>query len=80
MKRVVHQTFVALIATVLVLELTLQLVGAFGSPLFIRSSGIPGSPDATTILCVGDSHTYGATLPDEESYPTQLQALLEKHG
>jgi hypothetical protein len=29
------------------------------------------------VLCVGDSHTYGAPLPREESYPHQLEEQLE---
>lgn len=31
-----------------------------------------------TILCVGDSNTYGVHLPREESYPGQLQTLLQR--
>jgi len=30
------------------------------------------------ILCVGDSNTYGAGVPEEASYPAQLQVLLEE--
>ena len=33
----------------------------------------PGS--ANRILCVGDSHTYGAQVEREESYPGQLQRI-----
>jgi hypothetical protein len=29
------------------------------------------------ILAVGDSHTFGAGVAPEESYPAQLQALLD---
>lgn len=31
-----------------------------------------------TILCVGDSNTYGVHLPREQSYPGQLQTLLQR--
>ncbi|MEE3325911.1 MAG: GDSL-type esterase/lipase family protein [Myxococcota bacterium] len=32
------------------------------------------------ILCVGDSHTFGLPLPEEESYPAQLaEALARRH-
>jgi hypothetical protein len=29
------------------------------------------------VLCIGDSHTFGAGVPPEESYPAQLQQLLD---
>jgi hypothetical protein len=32
------------------------------------------------ILCVGDSHTFGAGVEPEESYPAQLQALLDERA
>ncbi len=79
MKRTVRQACTAVFVTLLGLELILQLVSAFGAPLFDRASGLGSSPDAITILCVGDSHTYGAPLPEAESYPAQLQAMLQEH-
>ena len=30
------------------------------------------------VLCVGDSHTYGTSVPPEGSYPAQLQAYLNR--
>jgi len=30
------------------------------------------------ILCVGDSHTYGTSVPRAESYPAQLEAYLNR--
>jgi len=36
------------------------------------------SSATTKILTVGDSHTYGAGLPDDESYPAHLQQLLDE--
>ena len=36
--------------------------------------------NAPAILCVGDSHTYGVALPSEESYPGQLQRMLDEKG
>jgi lysophospholipase L1-like esterase len=54
-------------------ELGLQLASRFASD---RSSA--WKPDTVhRILCVGDSHTYGAGVEREETYPAQLQALLE---
>lgn len=32
------------------------------------------------ILCVGDSHTYGAGLPPGDSYPARLQAILDQRA
>jgi lysophospholipase L1-like esterase len=78
MKRVLRQAIIAVAITVVALELTLQLASLFAEPLFARTSVAPGPPDAITILCVGDSHTYGAPLPEQESYPYQLQELLER--
>jgi lysophospholipase L1-like esterase len=37
-------------------------------------------PGAPVILCVGDSHTYGVLVPIEDSYPSQLQAQLDRRG
>jgi len=37
----------------------------------------PGQADGHTILCLGDSHTYGVKLGEEDSYPGQLQTLLD---
>jgi len=35
---------------------------------------------AHKILCVGDSHTFGALVPAEESYPGQLQRFLDERA
>lgn len=41
-----------------------------------RSTGWrPGA--LVRVLCVGDSHTFGAGVDVYESYPAQLQALLD---
>lgn len=37
-------------------------------------------PDAPVILCLGDSHTYGAGVEEEEAYPARLQVLLREKG
>lgn len=64
-----------LLQIVISAEITLQLV-ALALPAWTSRSdaGVAGD---VTILCVGDSHTFGAPLPAEESYPAQLQALLD---
>jgi hypothetical protein len=76
-KRTLRQALIAFVATLLVIEVGLQLASLVARPLLMRKSRRDASPDAITILCVGDSHTYGAPLPDEESYPSQLQVLLD---
>lgn len=78
MKRTLRQALIAFVATLLVIEVGLQLASLVARPLLARKSSRDASPDAITILCVGDSHTYGAPLPDEESYPSQLQVLLDE--
>jgi hypothetical protein len=78
MKRTLRQAVIAFVATLLVIEVGLQLASLVARPLLMRKSNRDASPDAITILCVGDSHTYGAPLPDEESYPSQLQVLLDE--
>ena len=55
-----------------VLRLAALTVGARGAGL-ARGS-------ATTILCVGDSHTYGVGVAQQESYPGQLQTALDESG
>jgi hypothetical protein len=74
--RTLRQALIAFVATLLVIEVGLQLASLVARPLLARKAQRDTSPNAITILCVGDSHTYGAKLPDEESYPSQLQALL----
>lgn len=81
MKKVRTAVFVAL-ASALLLELVLQ-AGAFVVWCF-HSGAHPSAADSTrtTILCVGDSYTFGtgASSPDL-SYPAALEKLLRKtHG
>ncbi len=46
--------------------------------LAARDRGGQWRPDAAVrVLCVGDSHTYGLDVAEDESYPAQLQALLD---
>ncbi len=73
-------------------ELSLQLAGRVTKAVMDRGGAGRGADGAggdtgdgvVTILCVGDSHTYGLPLPIEESYPAQLQLALEtrypEHG
>ncbi|MFP6605229.1 MAG: GDSL-type esterase/lipase family protein [Myxococcota bacterium] len=61
-------------------EAFLQVASAIASRAGARGTPDSAAPDAITILCVGDSHTYGLPLPSEQSYPAQLEARLsERH-
>lgn len=63
------------LGALVLLELSLQLAAHFVSD---RSGAWrPGA--SRRVLCVGDSHTYGALVRREEAFPAQLQRLLEQH-
>ena len=78
MVRIFRQTLVAVLGTLVAIELALQVASLVARPLMIRQSADGEAAAATTILCVGDSHTYGAPLPEEESYPAQLEVALNE--
>lgn len=63
------------VLTCVLLELALNL-GA----MFVQSRPISVSEGRGTILTLGDSHTYGVKTRPEESYPGQLQALLDERA
>ena len=70
----------ALLVGLLAGELFLQIASFIASRAGARGDAASAAADAITILCVGDSHTYGLPLPPEESYPAQLEARLsERH-
>ena len=47
--------------------------------LFARDRASAWRPGAQVrVLAVGDSHTFGTNVADEESYPAQLQRLLDE--
>jgi len=78
-RRAVLRGVAYLASCLLVLEVGLQVAGLVAPALLARRPPhrTPGDAgDVISILCVGDSHTYGAPLPVEESYPAQLEALL----
>lgn len=69
----------ALVVALLAGELFLQAASLVARGWGSRATAPDGS-DAITLLCVGDSHTYGLPLPPEQSYPAQLEARLsERH-
>jgi lysophospholipase L1-like esterase len=64
---------------VLLLAAALAEVVLQVASLFARDrAGVGWRPGATyKVLCVGDSHTYGAGEPEQDSYPAQLQVFLD---
>ena len=62
------------LAALLGLELVLQLASRF-----VGDRSDTWAAGATRrVLCVGDSHTYGALVRRDESFPAQLQHLLDE--
>lgn len=78
MRRNLLRVGLAIAVTLIVLEAILQMAS-----LVVRQSRSAGRDSAEsersiTILCVGDSHTYGAGVPRSHSYPAQLQQQLNQ--
>jgi lysophospholipase L1-like esterase len=63
-----------LLAALTLLELALQLAARFAPD----RSGAWRAGASRRVLCVGDSHTYGALVRREDAFPAQLQRLLEQ--
>ncbi len=72
MKRALLLALIVLVGV----EVVLQLASLGTRYLHARSEASAPRRGALMILCVGDSHTYGATLPEPESYPHQLESSL----
>lgn len=74
-ERVLRPICIVLLALVC-LELLLQIL-SFGVYAASRRSGGPENADARTVLCLGDSFTYGfGATNGETSYPGRLEAKL----
>ena len=70
------QLLLLVLITLLMAEGALQVASRFVST---RASDLrPGA--AHRVLCVGDSHTYGVLLPENASYPAQLQGFLDEQA
>ena len=60
------------------LALLLVEIGLQAASLFARGRSTPLRPGARyTVLCVGDSHTYGAGVAEHATYPAHLSRLLD---
>ena len=59
--------------------LVLAEVGLQIGALLVRDKSGPGWRPGSTVhvLAVGDSHTYGGTVPPDKTYPAQLQQFLD---
>jgi len=60
-------------AALLLLELSLQLASRFVA----GGEGTWAASASRRILCVGDSHTYGALVRREDTFPAHLQRFLD---
>lgn len=73
----VARALVVLVIVLITAELSLRLLG-----LIVRVRPEPRATDArvstTQVLCVGDSYTYGVYVDRALTYPSQLQAELER--
>lgn len=72
----------ALVVAVVSAELFLQAASLVARTVSARGSleaAAAGTGEVVAILCVGDSHTYGLPLPQQHSYPSQLEAALSEH-
>lgn len=66
-------TLGVVLAALVLLELALQL----GSRFVGDRSGAWATGAKRRVLCVGDSHTYGALVRREDTFPAHLQRLLD---
>ncbi len=63
--------------SLVVLEISLRVVGSIYAGLSESDYGEKKN-SAETILCVGDSFTFGIGATREQSYPAQLQKMLDE--
>ena len=69
----------SLVGLLVVLEIALQLTHLCIRPTSSRNLK-PQTRNLPIILCLGDSHTYGAGVSVEDSYPVQLAGKLKARG
>ncbi len=78
MQRRIVLSLVSLVVLLAVTELGLQLLAHVARERFSSNSESEGSGDGIRILCVGDSHTFGASIPPSGAYPVQLASRLQR--
>jgi hypothetical protein len=65
-----------LVVSFATLEIGLQIASIVLPALLVRSDDGQVQAYDLTVLCVGDSHTFGAPLPAQDAYPAQLDERL----
>ena len=75
-KHYAKRLLLSLVVLFLTLEIGLQIASIVLPMFLLRSGDEQLQADGLTILCVGDSHTFGAPLPSEDAYPAQLNERL----
>jgi hypothetical protein len=73
--RFLLRALVALLSLLILAEIALQVAS-----FFVGSRAGKSPLRAHRILCVGDSHTYGAGIPASDSYPAALQSILDERA
>lgn len=71
--------FLGLIFVMLVLEAGLRVSGLIMNSIYFARTTLSGGAPGYTVLCVGNCYTAGVGAPEGESYPENLQRILDKH-
>jgi lysophospholipase L1-like esterase len=78
MRRLIIRIIIILVISFAGIELVLQAAHFVVRNRKVRA-GIT-DPGAPVILCLGDSHTFGAGVKPEEAYPARVEAMLRGAG
>lgn len=70
------RVLLSLVVSFVTLEIGLQIASIVLPSFLVRSDDGQVQAYDQTVLCVGDSHTYGAPLPAQDAYPAQLDERL----
>jgi acyl-CoA thioesterase-1 len=62
------------------MKLRIARLGLLAAALFFASDFSRAGPSATVIVALGDSLTAGYGLPQDQSFPAQLEAALKARG
>jgi lysophospholipase L1-like esterase len=72
---------IGLLVILIILEIFLRIVGfSYLIKDTYRNNNQPIKKAKYTILCLGDSHTYGFGVEHQYSYPSRLQAFFDKNS